>query len=166
MTNPDESPESLDWLRHAVTRIDDVLVPWGFQFQVRESGFSSAGGYANGFYSRGSIRILLIYRKGWGLGSVLYEQEEVVTAGYLREKIVYDLDHQEYMKRIGHSDDCHLILPEESISSQARDGGDPVEALIRDFRENAAPTLREENQEFAKIMRSGRKRRQVMFRKS
>jgi hypothetical protein len=57
------------------------------------------------------------------------------------------------MRQVGHGSECRLI--EKDKTSIARDGGDAVEALLWDLREYAAPTLRQECDEFAKIAERG-----------
>jgi hypothetical protein len=153
--------QSLTLLRQAVSRIDDVLVPWGFQFHLGEDGFSSPGGFANGFYGRGPTRIRLIYRAMLGLGCIQYEQETDDELGSLRQRTTYGMGHPGYMRRIGHGDDCCLI--EDRISPVARDGGDAVDAFIHDLRAFAAPTLHEECLEFTKLIRTGYSRTSVLW---
>ena len=85
--------ESLVSLRKVVDRLDDVLVPWGFLFHPGENDYASAGEYANGYYLRGPIRIVLIWRARIGLGCVSYELEEVLQQGYLRERITWGIGH-------------------------------------------------------------------------
>ena len=152
--------KGLAQLRKAVARIDQVLVPWGFRFDLGENDLSSPGGYACGFYRRGSTRIGLICRANYGLGCVEYEYETITDDGFVRESVRYGLDHTGYMQRVGHDRDCLLI--EEELSAIARDGGDPVDALIHDLSEYAAPTLRQECPEFLAIIRSGYRRTKVL----
>jgi hypothetical protein len=78
----------------------------GLHFQLHEVGYSSPGGFANGYYTRRDTRIGLVYRAGYGgLGCVIYEQEEFCQEGYLRERLVYGLGHSGYMRQIEHADD-------------------------------------------------------------
>ena len=116
----------------AVERIDSVLVPWGFQFELMEDGYSSPGRFANGYYRRGPTRIRLIYRASHGLGCVSYEYETMTDLGpFLYEQIVYGISHENFMQRIGHADDCHLL--KKGNNSAARDGGDSVECSCMIF---------------------------------
>lgn len=80
--------------------------------------------------------------------------------GYLRERITNGMFHTSYMRQIGHGGDCHLLT--KGIDSRARDGGDPVEALIWDLREYAAPTLQQECDEFLKIIECGYRNYEVL----
>jgi hypothetical protein len=154
---------SLGLLLKAVARIDKVLVPWGFRFDVTEHGYSSPGGFARGRYCRGPTRIRLIYRANQGFGGVIYEQEIITDHGlFLREQIVYTVGHPSLMLRIGHADDCCMI--EKGISSAARDGGDAVGALVHDLRQYAAPMLRTECPEFQDLIFSSYSRREVLQR--
>ncbi len=152
--------ESLVCLRKVVDRLDEILIPWGFHFHPGETDYGSAGEYANGYYNRGPIRILLVWRARSGLGCVSYEHEEVLQQGYLREQIIWGMGHPGYMRIVGHADDCHLV--ENGISSRARCGGDPVEALAHDLREYATPTLSKDCDEFVSILRMGYRRRDVL----
>lgn len=146
---------SLAALQEAVARIDEVLVPWGFQFQVANIGHSSPGGYANGFYARGSTRIGLIYRASLGLGCVVYEQDESVEDRYSCKRITYSIEHLSYMRHLGYGDDCWLIASRDGLSSVSRMGGDPVLAFIHDLQQFAAPTLHQECPEFDALIRTG-----------
>jgi hypothetical protein len=84
-----DSNATVGALLEAIERIDGVLVPWGFQFELMEEGSSSPGRFANGHYRRGSTRIRLIFRASRGLGCVGYEQETMTDLGpFLQEQIV------------------------------------------------------------------------------
>jgi hypothetical protein len=157
--NSDE--KSLSLLKQAVERLDAALVPWGFHFQIEKSGYSSPGGFAAGYYVRGSTRIGLIYRAAQGLGGVVYEQDVFEENGCVRSRITYSIEHPGYMLRIGHQDDCHLI--ERGISSVERNGDDPVGALIFDLTEFAAPTLQSEPKAFFNILLTGQRRRVIFW---
>ncbi len=152
--------ECVTRLREAVRQIDEVLVPWGFQFQPGECGSASAGDFANGYYVRGPIRIRLIWRDMHGLGCVLYEFEEERRQGYLHDRTTWGIGHPGYMRAVGRGEDCALI--ERGISSVARHGNDVVAAFLRDLRDHAAATLATENAEFAALVHSGYRRYQVL----
>ncbi|MGO8690529.1 MAG: hypothetical protein ACLQLG_12980 [Thermoguttaceae bacterium] len=146
-------------MRETVARLDELLVPWGFAFDLAENGDASPGAFASGFYRRGPTRLGLVYRRTLGLGVVLYERETVTQNGCLREHEVFGMDHLAYMRELGHGDDCKLVV--DGICSLARNGGDPVAALLDDLREYAASTLQKDCPEFAEIMRTGYRRYSV-----
>ena len=86
-------------MRETVARLDELLVPWGFAFDLAENGDAFPGAFASGFYRRGPTRLGLVYRRTLGLGVVLYERETVTQNGCLREHEVFGMDHLAYMRR-------------------------------------------------------------------
>jgi hypothetical protein len=129
--------ESLLSLQDIVLRLNPVLNPYGFVFELEGSGFSSLGPFASGFYKRPPLQIGLIYRSA--IGSVNYSWEE------------FKMSHTDYMAYLGRADDCRLIYNKDWFESLARDGGDPVTALIYDLEHFAKAMLEGNTEEFAHI---------------
>lgn len=133
-TEENPANESLRSLQDIALKLNPVLNPYGFLFELQSNGFSSLGFFASGFYKRPPIQIGLIYRHC--LGSVNYQWDE------------FDMSHTDYMGYLGHADDSKLVYDEGGFESIARDGGDPVAALIYDLEHFAKPMLEGDTDEF------------------
>ncbi len=134
-TEEDPVNESIQSLQDIALKLNPVLNPYGFVFELQSSGFSSLGLFASGFFKRLPIQIGLIYRHC--LGSVIYRWDK------------FEMSHTAYMEYLGHSDDSKLVYDERGFESIARDGEDPVQALIYDLYHFAKPMLEGESDEFA-----------------
>jgi hypothetical protein len=132
--------ESLEGLQNIVLKLDPVLNPYGFVFELESNGFSSLGFFASGYYKRLPIQIGLIYRHC--LGSVNYEWDE------------FNMSHTDYMEYLGHAHDCKLIYNEGGFESVARDGGSPTIALIYDLEHFAKAMLEGDVDGFAHIVKT------------
>src|SRR6185436_5662040 len=119
--------EALIVLEKAISRVDRVLVPWGFQFEVIKNDFGHYA-YACGQYKRGNTEIEFMYRLPGGWGSISYNMHIQTQTGFIIEKEIFSLGHPGLMGRLGHENDSHLI--ETNYGSVARSGGDPIEAFI------------------------------------
>ena len=143
-----------DALASCVARIDAVLAPWGFAFESDGVQRSHTGPYASGHYVRNTTRIGLSFRDT--LDNVYYEHTFVTVHAFCRESECFLIGHAALMRALGHADDCRLIRSNKIPDAvKARDGADPVAALIHDLQFLAAPLLREPNDEFYAVVRRG-----------
>jgi len=132
--------ESLQHLQNIVLRLDPILNPYGFVFELEGKGFSSLGLFASGFYRRGPLKIGLVYRSCFG--SVNYSWDK------------FNMSHSDYMEHLGYIDNCKLIYDEDSFESIARDGGDAITTLIYDLEQFAKPMLEGNTDEFVRITKT------------
>jgi hypothetical protein len=128
-------------LRAVADRLDPILSPLGFTFSMGQAGSSSGGAFASGFYSRGGIRIGLIYRASSGLGSVIYENSQS------------NVSHDDLMTRLGHVDDYKLAFDADRFASHSKDGGDIVDALAYDLQNFALKVLAGDEARFDHIVK-------------
>src|SRR5688572_25486701 len=117
--------EASSILKEAITRVDRIVVPWGFQFELIKNDVTHLA-YACGQYKKGNTAIQLIYRLRRGWGAINYQVHLHTQTGFVIEQEVFGLGHPGLMRRLGHENDCHLI--ECNHGSVARGGGDPIEA--------------------------------------
>jgi hypothetical protein len=115
----DECRKALD---EAVTRLQPVLGPLGFRFDGGQSGEAHMA-FASGLFISDAVTIGLIFRKRGALGCVIYENE------------VSNMSHDDLLRSLGAQDRQRLIYDGAAMESRARDGGDPLDALIYDLRE-------------------------------
>ena len=145
-----------DSLAASVTRIDDLLIPWGFTFEFDGVHGSHTGPYASGRYVRDATHIGLSCRDT--IDNIYYQHSFVKVNLCSRETETFVIGHDTLMRALGRSDDCWLLetnkLPDAIVT---RDGGDRVAALIHDLSDTAAVVLREAGDEFQAIMRRGRR---------
>lgn len=143
-------------LTTCVNRVDPLLRPWGFVFEVHETRHSHCGPFASGHYVRGFTRIGLSCRDT--IDNIYYEHSFVTENRWSREIERFDISHDGLMRGLGHSDDCRLIrsqnLPDAIV---ARGGGDRVDALLHDLSTFAADILTMPCDEFYEIIRRGRR---------
>ncbi len=145
--------ECVKLLEEMAVRLNPVLEPWGFHYEFRKAGWGHRGAWACGEYVRGNARISLTcdYRCGWN--GITYHYQFPDEWAFSWHYDCYVNSHENYMELIGHRDDCHLIR--DGHSPAARDGGDPIDALIHDLTKLAAPTLSVECDEFKRIIHQG-----------
>lgn len=141
----DPANESLQSLQDIARKLNPVLNPYGFVFELHSSGFSSLGLFASGFFQRLPIQIGLIYRHC--LGSVSYQWDK------------FDISHTDYMEYLGHADDSMLIYDAKGFESIGRDGEDPVHALIYDLEHFAKPMLEGNTDEFVRAAKTAYEKR-------
>jgi len=153
-TNSNSRLAPLASLEACVARLDGVLTPWGFRFELDGVHSSHVGLYATGSYIRGATSISLCCREE--VDNVLYEHTFVRANQCSRETERFSMGHMALMKEMGCATECRLVgndtYPDLLV---ARDGGDRAEALQFDLVKHAAPLLSSENEEFEAIMRRG-----------
>lgn len=144
-------------LADCVARIGAVLNPWGFEFEAGpDDQFSPAGPYGSGHFVRGETRIGISCRST--LDNIYYEHSFVREYTSSRAIECFTIGHVELMRAVGHSDDCKLVTQNQyPILVAARDGSDPVEALIHDLSQFCEPILADPCDAFFEIMRKGRR---------
>lgn len=129
-------------------------MPWGFIFESDGVHPSHTGPYASGHYVRDATRIGLSCRDT--IDNIYYEHTFVTVHAFSRESERFLIGHAALMRALGHADDCRLInCTEIPDAVKARDGADPVSALIHDLLFLAAPLLREPSDEFYAVIRRG-----------
>ena len=112
-------------------RLEKVLRPNSFRFQIDSSGHSSAGPYSMGFFSDREIRIGLVYR-WFGFGCVTYEiNHECIT-------------HDDMMQSLGFDDNYILHYSAPDMISMGKNGEDAVESLIHDLEEHFIPRWKQD----------------------
>lgn len=94
--------------------IDPILNPLGFVFGITDSGKSSPGPYAVGYYKNGNKKIGLIFRSG-GLGAIEYTYHQ---AGYQNSEA--GTVHRSLMRYFDKQDVCKVNYDEKSFSSYSR----------------------------------------------
>ena len=103
-------------------KLDPVLNPLGFVFEISESGVSSAGSFAAGFYKNGDKKIGLIYRSIAGLGAVIYEYRQS------------NISHSNLMHYLGKRDVSKLKYDTNKFLSYSKGGGNVFDALVYDIQ--------------------------------
>jgi hypothetical protein len=132
-------------LGEAVTRLQPVLQPLGFNFDGSESGQAHMP-FAAGFFIGDAMKIGLIFRQRGTLGSVNYENE------------VSNMSHDDLLRSLGAQDRQRLIYDDAAMASRAKDGGDPLDALVYDWRELVGERLTDRELMSESIAASLRKR--------
>ena len=117
-------------LAKLVETLDPILSPHGFVFEADQSGYSSGGGFANGFYRRPRDEIGLIFR-GSKLGCPNYASDQK-NAG-----------HDELMEALGRGDDCALSFDDNVDVWRlfAKRGHNIVDAFVWDLTHIILPCL-------------------------
>jgi hypothetical protein len=117
-------------LQAVLTRLDSILIPHGFSFQANASGVSSAGTFANGFYTRGPVRIGLIMR-GENLGSPSYEYKRAMAG------------HHELVDALGRGNEAFLRFDDrlDKWELATTDGRPVLDALVTDLENIIIPTI-------------------------
>ena len=153
MISPEIASQSL---QSSVMKLDSLLSPWGFEFEADAVKSSHSGPYACGRYRRNTTTMALSCRVS--LDNIFYEHSFIEEFPSYRKIERFTIDHDTLMKAMGHADTCKLICTHQQPDAMvARDGGDPVEALVSDLRSIASPVLSEPCDEFYEIMRRGRR---------
>ncbi|MFL6247869.1 MAG: hypothetical protein ACJ74H_17740 [Thermoanaerobaculia bacterium] len=114
--------ECSDALAAAVARLDPVLQPLGFRFVADANGEAHMA-FASGFFVGSAVKIGLIFRKRGTFGCVIYENENS------------NMSHSDLMQYLGAQDRQRLLYSDSIMTSVARGGGDPIDALISDLGE-------------------------------
>ena len=117
-------------------KLDPVLNPLGFVFEISDSGKSSAGSFAAGFYKNGDKKIGLIYRSIAGLGAVIYEYGRV------------NVSHSQLMLYLGKQDASKLRYNTRRFSSYSKGGGNVFDALGYDIRNFEMEFLTAKDEQF------------------
>ena len=141
---PQETRERLS-LNRGIAKLQPLLAEYGFQYEPGDQAVSSGGAFATGFFRRGKLEISLIVRFGDQLGGPNYSE----GAGYA--------GHTDMFWALGRAGEATLV-PSDSLSFKARDGGDAFEALLTDFETIILPALQESPNDFsAALARAHRK---------
>jgi hypothetical protein len=122
-------------------RLDPVLNPLGFVFEISESGASSAGPFAAGFYKNGDKKIGLIYRSIAGLGAVIYEYRQL---GVSHSNLMYYLGKREVSK---------LKYDASRFLSYPKGGGNVFDALVYDIRNFGIEFLTYNDDQFSSTLK-------------
>ena len=135
--NPDECKQVL---LTGTEKINPMLNPLGYLFEISEAGISSAGPFASGFYSKGDKAIGLIYRARIGLGAVIYQ--------YRQSYIL----HSDLMQYLGKYDVSKLKYSDRKFASFSKEEKDPFEALAYDIQNFAIGFLNNNDSEFESVL--------------
>jgi hypothetical protein len=106
-----------DSLAASVTRIDELLIPWGFTFEFDGVHGSHTGPYASGRYIRDTTHIGLSCRDT--IDNIYYQHSFVKVDLCSRESEIFVIGHDTLMRALGHSDDCWL--PDEFATAAPRE---------------------------------------------
>ncbi len=117
-------------LRVIAGRMETILLPANFRFQIGASGHSSTGPYATGSFSHSEMKIDLAYR-WFGFGCVNYE----VDSG--------SISHDDMMRSLGFGETYMLHYSPEDMISYGRNGEDAIDSLIHDLKEHFIPLFRQ-----------------------
>jgi hypothetical protein len=135
------SPEECQkLLLTGIEKINPILNPLRFAFEISGSGVSSGGPFASGFYSNGEKVIGLIYRSGSGLGAVIYQYRQL------------NIIHDDLMNYLEKSDVSKLKFSGRRFASVSKDGGDPFDALASDIQNFALEFLDSNDSDFEGIL--------------
>src|SRR3954462_8803709 len=142
--------EVADAFYRVVSRLDEVLNPWEFQFSSDGVRGSHCGPFGSGYYVRGATRIGISCRAT--LDNVFYEHSFIKQNLCSRETEIFSIGHDTLMRALGHADDCRLITTcRQPDLVVARKFDDSVAALIHDLTRIAATVLRQPCAEFDAI---------------
>jgi hypothetical protein len=122
-------------------KLDPVLNPLGFAFEISMSGVSSPGPFATGFYVNGDKKIGLIYRSGFGFGSVIYEYHQT------------SVSHDGLMSYLGKTDVSKLSFDSDKFMSYSKNGGNALDALIYDIQNFEVGFLTKDNEQYGKVLK-------------
>jgi F0F1-type ATP synthase assembly protein I len=136
--NPDECKQ---YLIEGNQRLDPILSPLGYVFEISENGISSGGPFAAGFYKNGNKKIGLIYRSISGLGSVVYEDDQNGAS------------HRDLMGYLVKDDASKLKLDPQGFSAYSSDGGDVFAALADDIQNFGLEFLSSSEDQFKKTLK-------------
>jgi len=144
-------------LADCAARLGAVLNPWGFEFEAGpDDQLSPAGPYGSGHFVRGGTRIGISCRST--LDNIYYEHSFVREYTSSRAIECFTIGHAELMRAVDHSGDCWLVTKNQyPILVAARDGSDPVVALIHDLSQFCEPILADPCDAFFEIMRKRRR---------
>jgi hypothetical protein len=104
-----------------VQKLYPILNPIGYRFAIEASDAASGGPFASGFYANDWLRIGLVYRSFYGLGSVIYATDEA------------NASHDDVMMLLGHSEDQQTLYSDEKFLSYSRDAQDVFLAIAHDL---------------------------------
>ncbi len=133
--------ESKQQLIEITQRLNPVLNPLGYVFQMAGSGVSSGGPFAAGFYLNGERQIGLIYRATSGLGSVNYKYDQ------------FTISHDGLMQYLGKLNFSKLKYDPKKWSSYGDNGGNVVDAFLYDIQNYETDFLASSDEQFAKVLR-------------
>jgi hypothetical protein len=114
--------ECSDALNEAVDRLEPLLQPLGFHYVADVSGEGHMP-FASGFFVGTAVKIGLVFRKRGTLGCVVYENESS------------NMSHDDLVRYLGVQDRQRLVYNDATMASQARDGGEAMDALAYDLDE-------------------------------
>jgi hypothetical protein len=127
--------DSQSTLERTAADLAPVLEPHGFEFGLGDTGVSSGGEFATGFFSRPPIRIGLVVR-GKTLGLPNYEYGEVISG------------HDDLVRALGRGDEARLRWDSQQRRLVASDGADVVSALVSDLEKIIMPSLERSPDDF------------------
>jgi hypothetical protein len=142
--------DSRRFLEAGVAKLQPLLTSLGFE-SGSDGGVSSGGPFATGYFRRGKLEIGLIVRNGDQLGCPNYSEGR----GYA--------SHTDMFWALGRAGEARLI-PGDSLSYKASDGGDPFDALFADFEQVILPALQESPDTFSAALARAHKKFQDNLR--
>jgi hypothetical protein len=142
------SEEAKQFLLTGIQKIDPILNPVGFVFELSKTGKTHGGDFATGYYQKGNKIIQLIYRTNTGLGCVIYGYRQY-TGFYIQ----LDVSHTALIKQIGRYNDSKLRYSDSKFASFSRDGVDPFEALSYDIQNFMLDVLTGSDTDFQEVLK-------------
>lgn len=125
-----------NYLEIGVAKLRPLLVADGFKYYSGDQAASSGGSFATGFFRKGNLEIGLIVRNRKQLGCPNYSEGH----GYA--------GHTDLFSALGRQEEQNLVAG-DYLSYQAKDGGDPFDALFTDFEQVILPALRKSPIDFS-----------------
>lgn len=130
----------------AAKELEPVFSKLGYSFSFDDTGVSSGGPYATGFFYGSACRVGLIWRSGSGLGGVNYEVGKISCG------------HDELLVELGVAQASWFKFNEKQMAVKPKKGHTPTEALAHDIQVFLADSLRMKQEEFLPLVQKARER--------
>ncbi len=143
--------ECKEQLASLARELEPVFSKLGYHFSFADTGVSSGGPFANGFFYGPACRIGLIWRSGSGLGGVSYEADDVVCG------------HDELLTELGVAQAAWFRFDQERWAPKPKKGHTLTEALTHDIEAFLAELLSKNKSAFIPLARKARERTLVQI---
>jgi hypothetical protein len=144
-TRPYEK-ECKEALLAVAKELEPVFSQLGYSFSLEDTGVSSGGPFANGFFHGPVCRVGLIWRAGSGLGGVSYEAGKTVCG------------HDELLAELGVAKAAWFTFDEKKWAPRAKKGHTLTESLAHDVSVFLAEILTTKGKGFLSLARKARER--------
>ena len=137
--NPKECEQRL---MEFVQKLNPILNPIGFVFEISGSGVASGGPFAAGYYANGEKKVGLIYRAIAGLGAVIYEYRQT------------GISHSDLMHYLGKVEISKLGYDKNKFSSFSKDDESIFDALVYDIQNFGMGFLTSNDEQFSETVKT------------